>query len=56
MNFDWYFIEFVPKGQINNIPALVQKIGLVPTKRQAIMWTNDCKFTDTYLRHSASMS
>ena len=39
-------LKFVPKGPINNIPALVQ----------AITWTNDGYFTDAYLRHSASMS
>ena len=26
------------------------------TKRQAIVWTNDGKLTDAYMRHSASMS
>ena len=30
--------------------------GLAPARRQAIIWTNDDKFTDAYLRHSASMS
>ena len=28
--------RFVPKCQIYNIPALA------PTRRQAIIWTNDC--------------
>ena len=28
-------LKFVPRGPINNIPALVQ-----PTRRQAIIWTN----------------
>ena len=27
-----------------------------PTRRQAIIWTEDGKFTDAYMRHSASMS
>ena len=26
------------------------------TRRHAIIWTNDGKFTDAYLSHSASMS
>ena len=39
-------LKFVPKGQINNIP----------TRRQAIIWTKDGKFTDAYMCHSASMS
>ena len=30
--------------------------GLAPTRRQAIIWTNDGKFADAYVRHLASMS
>ena len=30
--------------------------GLAPTRRQAIIWTNDGLITDAYMRHSASMS
>ena len=30
--------------------------GLAPTRRQAIIWTNDGKLTDAYMRHLASMS
>ena len=30
--------------------------AFVPTRLQAIIWTNDGKFTDIYLRHLASMS
>ena len=30
--------------------------GLAPSRRQAIIWTNDGKFTDAYMGHSASMS
>ena len=48
-------LNFAPKGQINNVPVLVQ-IMLEPTRRQAIIWTNDGTFTDAYLHHSASMS
>ena len=29
---------------------------MAPTRRQAIIWTNDGLFTDAYMRHSASMS
>ena len=25
--------------------------GLAPSRRQAIIWTNDGKFTDAYMRH-----
>ena len=35
-------LKFVPMGPINNIPALVQIMAsLVPSRRQAIIWTND---------------
>ena len=30
--------------------------GLVPVRRQAIIWTNDDEFTVAYMPHSASMS
>ena len=30
--------------------------GLVLSRRQAIIWTNDSYITDAYKRHSASMS
>ena len=41
-------LNFVPKDQINHILALV--------RHQAIVWTNDGKFTDTYMHHTASIS
>ena len=31
---------FVPKGPINNNPALVSDNDLAPVRRQAIIWTN----------------
>ena len=31
-------LKFVPKGQIHNVPALVQTMAW---RRQAIVWTND---------------
>ena len=39
-------LKFIPKGPINNIPALVQ------TRQQAIIWTNDDYFTDAYMHLS----
>ena len=36
MHVDWDFTKFVPKGPINDNPALVQ-----PSRRQAIIGTND---------------
>ena len=49
-------LKFVPEGRINNILHIGSDNGLAPTRRQAIIWTNDGKFTDAYMRHSASMS
>ena len=46
-------LKFVPKGPINNIPALVQ---IMAWRRQAIIWTNDGQITDAYMCHTASMS
>ena len=34
-------LEFVPKGPIKNIPALVADNGLASTRWQAIIWTID---------------
>ena len=34
-------LKFVPKDPINNIPALVQIMAWAPSRRQAIIWTND---------------
>ena len=42
-------LTFVPNDPIYNIAALVQIMA------QAIIWTNDGKFTDEYMSHSASM-
>ena len=46
-------LKFVPRDPTNNIPA---DNGLAPTRRQAIIWTNDGWVTDAYMRHSASMT
>ena len=42
-------LKFVPKGRISNI-IIGSDNGLVPTRRQAIIWTNDDKFTDACMR------
>ena len=39
-------VKFVSKGQINDVPVLVQILAL----------TNDGKFTDAYMRHSTATS
>ena len=38
LRFHW---GFIPRGPINNIPAFGLDDGLVPARRQAIIWTND---------------
>ena len=45
----------IPTGPINNIKALVQIMAWCQPG-DAIIWTNDDYFTDSYMRHSASMS
>ena len=34
---------------------IFQYNGLAPTKRQAIIWTNDGHCTDVYMRHFAAI-
>ena len=36
--------------------SIVSDNGLAPSRRQAIIWSNDGYFADAYMRHSASMS
>ena len=38
LTFNW---NFVPKGQVNTTPALVQLMAMAQTRRQAIIWSND---------------
>ena len=40
----------------NNSPGIGLHNGLAPTRQQAIIWTNDDKITDEFMRHSASIS
>ena len=47
-------LKFVTKNPNNNIPICADN-GLEPTRWQAIIWTNDGKFTDAYMSHSPSM-
>ena len=46
-------LKFVPKGPVNNIPALGQKMTW---RRQAIIWTNDGWIPNAYMHHLASIS
>ena len=48
-------LKFIPKGPTNN-SSIGSDSGLAPTRRQAVIWTNDDNFTDAKMRHLASMS
>ena len=37
-----FSLKFVPKGAINNFFSIGSDNGLAPSRRQAIIWTNDC--------------
>ena len=55
-NCDWCFTEVCSWGSNNQYPIIGSDSGLAPTRRQAIFWNSDGKFTEAYKRHSASMS
>ena len=49
-------LKFVPKGPINNIPALVQIMAWRRSGDKPLPEPTDAYSTDAYMRHSASMS
>ena len=49
-------LNFIPEVQIQKYSSISSYNGLAPTRREAIIWTNDYYFTDAYMRHSASVS
>ena len=49
-------LKFVPKGQINKIPALVQIMAWRRTGDKPLSEPMLTQFNDAYMRHSASMS
>ena len=62
-----FSLKFIPKGPINNIPALVQIMAWrrpgdkpLPEPINPVYFVgrgyNDDNFTDAYMHHSASMS
>ena len=46
---------FVPKGPIKIYPSIDSDNGFASSRGQAIVWTNDGYFTNTYMHHLASM-
>ena len=49
-------LKFVPKGSINNIPALVQIMAWRRTGDKQISEPMMTQFNDAYMRYSASLS
>ena len=49
-------LKFVPKGPINNIPALAEIIAWRRTSDKPLSEPMMTQFNDAYMRHSASMS
>ena len=56
MNFDKDFTEVCFSGSNQQYSGIGLDNGLAPVRRQAIIWTNDGQFIDTYMRRSASLS
>ena len=56
VNFDQYLIEVCSYWSNQQYSIVGSDNGLAPAEQQAIIWTNDGKFTDEYMRHLASMS
>ena len=48
-------LKFVPKGPINNTPALVQIMAWPRTGDKPLSEPMMTQFNDAYMRHSASM-
>ena len=55
MNFPQDFTEVCPLVWNSQYSNSGSDNGLAPTRRQATIWTNDDKFTETYMCPSASM-
>ena len=49
-------LKFIPKGQISNIPALVQIMAWHPPGIKQLSEPMMVQFTDAYMRNLASMS
>ena len=49
-------LKFVPKGPINNIPAMVQIMAWLQPGDKSLSEPMMTLFGDTYICHSASMS
>ena len=54
-DFDLNFTEVYSQESNQQYSSIGSDNGMAPTRRQAIIGTNDDYFTDAYMRHSASM-
>ena len=50
------FIEICSKGPNKHHSSIGSDNGFAPSRCQAIIWTNDTKFIDAYMRHLVWMS
>ena len=48
------FNEVCSQGSIKQYPSIGSDHGLALTRQQAIIWTNDGRFSDAYICHSVS--
>ena len=51
-----FHLTLFRRVQLPNFQSIGSDNGLVPTRRQGIIWTNDDNFTYAYMHHSDSMS
>ena len=56
MIFDNDFIEVCSYVSDEQYSSTGSDDGLTPTRQQAIIWTNDGYYIDTYMHHLAPMS
>ena len=56
MNFDNDFTDVCSQRSNSQYSSIGSDNGLVPTRGQAIIWTSNGKFTDSYIRHPVSMT
>ena len=55
-DFNWIFTENCHRRSNQRYSNIDSDNGLVPTRRQAIIRTNNAQFTDAYMRQSAWIS
>ena len=56
INFDYDFTAVCSQESNEQYSSTGSDNGLASIRQQAIIWTNDEKFTDAYIHHLASVS